>query len=105
MVEFRGGRSADCVRDERGSSGICSGTLLNNRRQDFTPYFLTAAHCVDTDEEARSVIVFWNYQTQTCNGGLLAFQSVPRTEGARLLSTLGGDKSSRRRYDAAAARR
>ena len=39
-------------------SFICSGTLLNNSRQDFTPYFLTAAHCVDTEEEARSVMAF-----------------------------------------------
>ena len=72
------------------SSSICSGTLLNNRQQDLTPYFLTAAHCVATEEEARSVLVFWHYQTQTCNGDLPDFQSVPRTEGARLLSTLGG---------------
>ena len=71
-------------------SSICSGTLLNNRQQDLTPYFLTAAHCVDTEEEARSVIAFWHYQTQTCNGDLPDFQSVPHTEGARLLSTLGG---------------
>ena len=71
-------------------SFICSGTLLNNNREDFTPYFLTAAHCVDTEEEARSTTAFWFYQTQTCNGELPDFQSVPYTEGARLLSTLGG---------------
>ena len=71
-------------------SFICSGTLLNNSREDFTPYFLTAAHCVDTEEEARSTTAFWFYQTQTCNGELPNFQSVPYTEGARLLSTLGG---------------
>ena len=70
-------------------SSFCSGTLLNNSRQDLTPYFLTAAHCVGTEEEARSVIAFWHYQTQTCNGELPDFQSVPRTEGARLLSTTG----------------
>ena len=87
---FAAGVALIVIETNEGGSRACSGTLLNNRRQDFTPYFLTAAHCVDTDEEARSVIVFWNYQTQTCNGGLLAFQSVPRTEGARLLSTLGG---------------
>ena len=68
----------------------CSGTLLNNSRQDFTPYFLTAAHCVDAEEEARSVIAFWHYQTQTCNGELPDILSVPRTMGASLLSTLGG---------------
>ncbi len=71
-------------------SFACSGTLLNNRRQDLTPYFLTAAHCVATEEEARSVTAFWSYQTRTCNGDLPDLRSVPRTEGARLLSTLGG---------------
>ena len=72
-----------------GGSRFCSGTLLNNRRQDLTPYFLTAAHCVDTEEEARSVTAFWLYQTQTCNGELPDLQSVPITEGASLLSTTG----------------
>ena len=73
-----------------GGSGACSGTLLNNRRQDLTPYFLTAAHCVGTEEEARSVTAFWLYQTQTCNGDLPDLRSVPQTEGAGLISTLGG---------------
>ena len=77
------------IETSEGGSRGCSGTLLNNRRQDLTPYFLTAAHCVDTEEEARSVTAFWLYQTQTCNGELPDFQSVPRTEGARLLSTTG----------------
>ena len=71
------------------SSGACSGTLLNNRRQDLTPYFLTAAHCVATEEEARSVTALWSYQTRTCNGDLPDLRSVPQTEGARLLSTTG----------------
>ena len=71
------------------SSSFCSGTLLNNLQQNLTPYFLTAAHCVGTEEAARSVTVLWLYQTQTCNGELPDFQSVPHTEGARLFSTLG----------------
>ena len=75
---------------EKGAgSSYCSGTLLNNRRQDLTPYFLTAAHCVGTEEEPRSTTASWFYQTQTCNGELPDFQSVPYTEGARLLSTAG----------------
>ena len=78
------------IETSEGGSRGCSGTLLNNRRQDLTPYFLTAAHCVQTEEEARSVIAHWSYQTQTCNGDLPDFQSVPITEGASLLSTLGG---------------
>ena len=67
----------------------CSGTLLNNRRRDRVPYFLTAAHCVDSEAAARSVTAFWLYQTRTCNGDLPDLRSVRRTEGASLLSTLG----------------
>ena len=78
------------VIETNGSSAACSGTLLNNRRQDLTPYFLTAAHCVATEEEARSVTAIWSYQTRTCNGDLPDLRSVPRTEGAGLLSALGG---------------
>ena len=76
--------------ERSGGSGACSGTLLNNRRQDGTAFFLTAAHCVQTEEEARSVTAFWSYQTRTCDGGLPDLRSVPQTEGASLLSTLGG---------------
>ncbi len=72
-----------------GGLFVCSGTLLNNRRQDFTPYFLTAAHCVNSEEQARSVIAFWFHQTQHCNAGPPARSSAQRTEGARLLATLG----------------
>ena len=82
MVEFRNG-VARILYETSAGSFVWSGTLLNNRQQDFIPYFLTAAHCVHTEEEARSVTAFWLYQTQTCNGELPDFQSVPRTEGAR----------------------
>ena len=81
---------ARIVSETSEGSSSCSGTLLNNSREDFTPYFLTAAHCVATEAEARSVMAFWHYQTQTCNGELPDFQSVPRTAGAALLYTLGG---------------
>ena len=79
------------IESSEGSFALgCSGTLLNNSRQDRTPYFLTAAHCVQTEEEARSVTALWSYQTRTCNGDLPDLRSVPRTEGAGLISTLGG---------------
>ena len=78
------------VIETNGSSLGCSGTLLNNRRQDLTPYFLTAAHCVQTEEEARSVGALWSYQTRTCNGDLPDLRSLPQTQGAGLISALGG---------------
>ena len=72
-----------------GRTSACSGTLLNNSQEDRTPYFLTAAHCVDSEAEARSVTAFWNYQTQMCNGDHPTRPSLERTVGASLLSTLG----------------
>ncbi len=74
-----------------GNTYRCSGVLLNDTRQDdFIPYFLTAAHCINTDAEARSVIAYWRYRTQTCDGIPPSRYSVPRTNGARLLATMDG---------------
>lgn len=33
---------------ESGQSYLCTGTLLNNAKADFVPYFLTANHCIST---------------------------------------------------------
>ncbi len=43
----------------------CSGVLLNNVRQDRTPYFLSANHCLTEGPAADWVIVF-NYQSPEC---------------------------------------
>ncbi len=80
---------AQIVFETGEGSSRCTGTLLNNSRQDGTPFFLTAAHCVQTEEEARSVTAYWFYQTRTCNGEPPDLRSAPQTEGARLLSTTG----------------
>jgi len=47
-----------------GGSRICTGTLVNNVRQDRTPLFLTANHCLGG--EATWIIMF-NYQSPNCN--------------------------------------
>jgi uncharacterized repeat protein (TIGR01451 family) len=49
-------------------SGIfqCTGALINNTARDLTPYFLTAYHCGITDQNAPSVVVYWNYENSTC---------------------------------------
>lgn len=53
-----------------GGTYICSGTLLNDVPGDRKNYFLTAAHCVSTNSEAQSMVVYWNYQSTSC-GSLL----------------------------------
>ena len=87
------------IETSEGTSRTCSGTVLNNSRQDFTPFFLTAAHCVPTEEEARSVTAAWLYQTRTCNGEPPDLRSIRRTEGARLLSTTGHSELGDRNGD------
>ena len=44
----------------------CSGVLINNARNDCTPYFLTANHCEVNTSNAASVVVYWNYQNSEC---------------------------------------
>lgn len=66
---------------------FCSGTLLNTQRQDFTPYYLTASHCLYSDEAARDAEVYWFYQTPGCGATAPSLTNVPSSLGARLLGT------------------
>jgi hypothetical protein len=70
-----------------GGSFFCSGQLLATTSQDLTPYFLTANHCISTQSSAASAEFFWFYQTSACNGNPPAVDSVPRSDGATLVST------------------
>jgi subtilisin-like proprotein convertase family protein len=49
-----------------GGSRFCTGAMINNVRQDLTPYFLTAYHCGVTASNAASLVVYWNYENSTC---------------------------------------
>jgi len=44
----------------------CSGALINNTRNDLTPYFLTADHCGINSSNASSIVVYWNFENSTC---------------------------------------
>lgn len=44
----------------------CTGSLVNNTRNDCTPYFLTAQHCRVSAANDQSVVVYWNYQNSRC---------------------------------------
>ncbi|GMU96790.1 T9SS type A sorting domain-containing protein [Ignavibacterium album] len=47
-----------------GGSRLCSGVMVNNVRQDLTPYFLTANHCLINSPN--TWIIMFNYQSPTC---------------------------------------
>jgi uncharacterized protein (TIGR03437 family) len=75
--------------DEDGKLYICSGALLNTLSNSFIPYFLTANHCISSDNEARSLETYWFYETAQCNGAPVPRSVATRIEGARLLVTAG----------------
>lgn len=53
--------------EQDGWRAGCSGALMNNTREDRTPYFLTAEHCLQGSEEsAASMVFYWNYQHPEC---------------------------------------
>lgn len=47
-------------------SYLCSGALINNTKNDGTPYFLTASHCINTETEATTVLAYFNYEDASC---------------------------------------
>lgn len=53
--------------DDAGSY-ICTGALINNVRNDGTPFFLTANHCISNSVMAESLVTYYNYERKTCGG-------------------------------------
>jgi hypothetical protein len=54
---------------------LCTGTLVMDAVASFRPWFLTAAHCVDSAAAAQSMVVYWNFEAPACgllSGGSLA---------------------------------
>lgn len=47
-----------------GGSRICTGALVNNTRQDLTPYFLTANHCLGGES---NWIFMFEYESEGCS--------------------------------------
>ena len=60
---------AKILLKDGGSSYYCTGTLVNNTRQDSTPYFLTARHCGPnaTSSDFAQWIFYFNYEAATCD--------------------------------------
>lgn len=47
---------------------FCTGTLVNNLREDETPFVLSAYHCGFDSNNDQSVVAYFNYQTHSCGG-------------------------------------
>jgi len=42
---------------------LCSGVLLNTSDASFSPYVLTARHCISTEKQAQNSIFYFNYES------------------------------------------
>ncbi|MCL2179446.1 MAG: hypothetical protein FWC28_00445 [Proteobacteria bacterium] len=51
---------------ELGSLFSCSGTLLRDTGNSGTPYFWSAAHCINTQETADTLETFWFEEASRC---------------------------------------
>jgi hypothetical protein len=63
---------------------FCSGALVATRDNSFKPYFLTAGHCINTEDAARTIEAYWTYQTSTCGG------QPPASRETSAKSSVGG---------------
>jgi hypothetical protein len=79
---------AKIIFSEEGSSFLCTGSLLNdNEPNSAIPYFMTANHCLDTQEAARTVNSFWFFERIACNGVDPTSVTHQLTGGGDLLET------------------
>jgi len=67
-------------------AGYCSGALLNRKAEDHSPLVMTANHCIGGSQTQASMTAFvWFFQTPICNGTAPNPNSLPRSNGARIL--------------------
>lgn len=68
-----------------GNYYYCTGTLLNNTKGDYAPYFLSANHCISTQSSASSLRTDWFFRSASCNSTTLNPGRSSLTQGATLL--------------------
>ncbi|MDR3061781.1 MAG: serine protease [Dysgonamonadaceae bacterium] len=80
-----------------GTTG-CTGTLINNTRNDETPYLLTATHCLNSNpsipqnmnyylEKSGTIVTFFNYQRSVCGSTMRGIESQT-TAGSTALAVI-----------------
>ncbi|GEM_PF-7007569 len=63
----------------------CTGALINNTNNDETPYFLTANHCISTEEVAKDAVFLFNYESPYCGSNNAS--SKHSISGSKLIAT------------------
>lgn len=50
------------------NTDLCTGTLINNTAEDGKAFFYTANHCIKTAFEAETAVLYFDYESEECNG-------------------------------------
>ncbi|MFT3738016.1 MAG: T9SS type A sorting domain-containing protein [Breznakibacter sp.] len=66
---------------------LCTGTLVNNTRQDGTPYVITASHCLKKSVTNHSFVALFNYQVPDCNTTIEGYK-LQSLSGASVLANM-----------------
>jgi PKD repeat protein len=88
--EWQNEKHAVCfITFEEGGNGyMCSGALINNQKNDGTPYFLTANHCISSKTVATTLVAYFNFEIQGCIG--FPVLSHKTLTGSSLMTTYSG---------------
>lgn len=70
---------------DKGTTFVCTGTLLNDAAGSGTPYFLSANHCISTQSQASTLVTRWFYRSTSCNATSVNPGTRTVTGGATLL--------------------
>jgi hypothetical protein len=54
----------------------CTGQIVNSLAADFTPYFATAVHCIDTEFAANSCQFIFRFRAETCGAAVSPGSSI-----------------------------
>ena len=81
------------------NGGLCTGTLINNTRNDRAALLLTADHCKITAANANGVMAYYNYQRSSCRALTSGIVTSPPPEGGALLQLGASFVSTARKSD------
>jgi len=71
--------------EKQRSGYLCTGSLLNDQNQSGRAWFLTANHCISDNIVARTLIAYFHYRTDSCNGRVPSLNSLEKTIGSRFI--------------------
>lgn len=76
---------AHMVYQKSGSTYFCTGTLMNDTRNSRTPYFLSANHCISSQEAASTLTTYWFFRAASCDASPRVDQAATRRTGGAAL--------------------